>query len=68
MNERSPLYDNGLPRFKGAHLNGEMHGYWEFYRKDGTLMRSGTFDKGIQVGIWTTYDKQGHPYKETTFK
>jgi antitoxin component YwqK of YwqJK toxin-antitoxin module len=45
-----------------------MHGYWEFFRKDGTLMRSGTFNKGIQVGIWTTYDQQGHPYKETDFK
>jgi antitoxin component YwqK of YwqJK toxin-antitoxin module len=68
MNERSPLYDNGLPRFKGEYLDEEMHGYWEFYRKDGTLMRSGSFDHGIQVGVWTTYDQQGHPYKETTFK
>jgi antitoxin component YwqK of YwqJK toxin-antitoxin module len=68
MEQRSPLYDNGLPRYEGEHLNGEMHGYWEFFRKDGTLMRSGTFNKGIQVGIWTTYDQQGHPYKETDFK
>jgi len=68
MNERSPLYDNGLPRFKGEYLDEEMHGYWEFYRKDGTLMRSGSFERGKQVGIWTTYDQQGHPYKETKFK
>jgi antitoxin component YwqK of YwqJK toxin-antitoxin module len=68
MNERSPLYDNGLPRFKGEYLDEEMHGYWEFFRKDGTLMRSGTFERGTQVGIWTTYDQQGHPYKETKFK
>jgi antitoxin component YwqK of YwqJK toxin-antitoxin module len=68
MNERSPLYDNGLPRFKGEYLDEEMHGYWEFFRKDGTLMRSGTFERGAQVGIWTTYDQQGHPYKETKFK
>jgi antitoxin component YwqK of YwqJK toxin-antitoxin module len=68
MEERSPFYDNGIPRFKGEYLSGEMHGYWEFSRKDGTLMRSGTFNKGIQVGVWTTYDQQGHPYKETDFR
>jgi antitoxin component YwqK of YwqJK toxin-antitoxin module len=44
-----------------------MHGYWEFFRKDGTLMRSGSFDSGKQIGIWTTYDKSGHPHKETDF-
>jgi antitoxin component YwqK of YwqJK toxin-antitoxin module len=44
-----------------------MHGYWEFFRKDGTLMRSGSFDSGKQIGIWTTYDQSGHPYKETEF-
>jgi antitoxin component YwqK of YwqJK toxin-antitoxin module len=44
-----------------------MHGYWEFFRKDGTLMRSGSFDLGNQIGIWTTYDQAGHPYQETDF-
>jgi antitoxin component YwqK of YwqJK toxin-antitoxin module len=44
-----------------------MHGYWEFFRKDGTLMRSGSFDSGKQIGFWTTYDQSGHPYKETEF-
>ena len=67
MTTGSPLYDNGLPRFKGEYLNGKMHGYWEFFRKDGTLMRSGSFDSGKQIGTWTTYDQTGHPYKETEF-
>jgi len=44
-----------------------MHGYWEFFRKDGTLMRSGSFHSGKQIGIWTTYDQSGHPHKETDF-
>ena len=57
--ERSPIYENGLPRFKGEYLAGEMHGPWEFYRKDGSLMRSGAFDKGVQIGIWRTYDRTG---------
>jgi antitoxin component YwqK of YwqJK toxin-antitoxin module len=58
--DRSPFYENGLPRFKGEYLAGEMHGPWEFYRKDGTLMRSGAFDKGTQIGIWRTYDREGN--------
>ena len=62
------MYDNGLPRFKGEYLDGEMHGFWEFFRKDGTLMRSGSFERGVQVGTWITYDKLGEPYKETKFK
>jgi len=57
--ERSPFYENGLPRFKGDYLNGEMHGVWEFYRKDGSLMRSGEFNEGVQIGIWRTFDRLG---------
>lgn len=45
-----------------------MHAYWEFFRKNGGIMRSGTFDKGKQVGEWTTYDKQGHVSKVTQKK
>ena len=53
---------------KGQTLNGVLTGYWEWFRKDGTKMRSGTFDKGQQVGEWTTYDKQGRVYKVTTIE
>ena len=57
--ERSPFYENGLPRFKGEYLKAEMHGPWEFFRKDGSLMRSGEFNQGIQIGIWRTFDRAG---------
>jgi antitoxin component YwqK of YwqJK toxin-antitoxin module len=41
-------------------------GYWEWFRKDGTRMRSGTFDDGgNQTGEWTTYDRSGAVYKVT---
>jgi antitoxin component YwqK of YwqJK toxin-antitoxin module len=36
--------------------------------KDGTRMRSGTFENGQQVGQWTTYDQKGQVYKVTTMK
>ena len=53
---------------KGQILDGVLTGYWEWFRKDGTKMRSGTFDKGQQVGEWTTYDKHGRVYKVTNVK
>lgn len=33
-------------------------GYWEWFRKDGTKLRSGHFQDGEQVGEWITYDKK----------
>ena len=48
------LYDNGNLRYTGWLLDGEMHGEWSFYRKDGTLMRSGSFERGRQTGVWKT--------------
>jgi antitoxin component YwqK of YwqJK toxin-antitoxin module len=49
-------------------INGVMTGYWEWYRKDGTRMRSGYLENGEQVGQWTTYDKNGKVVKVTTMK
>ncbi|MFM6939191.1 MAG: toxin-antitoxin system YwqK family antitoxin [Rhodoluna sp.] len=68
MSTGSPLYDNGLPRFKGEYQDGLMHGYWEFYRKDGSLMRSGYFDRDQQVDAWKTFNRQGELVKETKFQ
>ncbi|WP_278234756.1 hypothetical protein [Isoptericola sp. AK164] len=50
----------------GQFLDGELHGYWEWYRTDGTRKRSGHFDRGRRVGEWTTYDRGGVVYKVTT--
>ena len=61
-------YENGNVKLMGAHLDGEMHGPWEFFRKDGSMMRSGELDRGRQVGTWRTYDRQGKVIKETEFK
>ena len=62
------LYDNGKVRLRGANLEGKMHGAWKFFRRDGTLMRSGSFDRGTQIGIWKTYDRTGKVVKETDFE
>jgi antitoxin component YwqK of YwqJK toxin-antitoxin module len=50
---------------KGKTINGIPDGYYEWYRVDGTLKRSGYFTKGKQTGSWTTYDSNGKPYKVT---
>jgi len=60
-------YDNGQVRFRGANLDGEMHGDWQFFRRDGSLMRAGAFDRGRQVGSWRTFDRDGRVVKESTF-
>ena len=52
----------------GQKLGGVAVGYWEWFRIDGTRLRSGTFENGQQVGEWTTYDKQGNVYKVTIMK
>ena len=60
-------YDTGAVRYRGFLLDGEMHGQWEFLRKDGSLMRAGDFERGRQVGLWRTFDRAGRVVKETVF-
>lgn len=60
-------YATGALQSAGWNLEGDMHGDWTFYRKDGSMMRSGSFDRGRQVGIWRTFDREGTLVKETDF-
>ena len=48
-------------------VDGVPDGYWEWFRKDGTKMRSGYFKNGKQTGEWITYDKNGAVFKITSF-
>jgi antitoxin component YwqK of YwqJK toxin-antitoxin module len=50
---------------KGKVIDDQPDGYWEWYRIDGTLKRSGYFEKGEPVGEWVTYDNKGEKYKTT---
>lgn len=58
-------YDNGNVRFQGSEVDGKPDGRWEFFRRDGSIMRSGNFKAGEQVGEWVTYDRQGNVKKVT---
>ena len=45
-----------------------MDGPWKWFRKDETLMRSGSFDRGRQCGEWVTYAQDGRIVKITRMK
>ena len=57
---------NGKTKWsKGKLKNNKPEGYWEWYRVDGTLKRSGNFKNGEPIGEWITYDSKGEVYKIT---
>jgi antitoxin component YwqK of YwqJK toxin-antitoxin module len=76
MSQRTPepkphiiYHKDGSIYAKGQMLAGKMDGYWEFFRKDGTILRSGSFDDHEQqIGTWTTYGNDGKPLKITQIK
>jgi antitoxin component YwqK of YwqJK toxin-antitoxin module len=61
-------HNDGSLWAKGKMSGKTMEGYWEWFRIDGTKMRSGSFEKGKQVGEWITYDKKGKAVKKTNFR
>ena len=61
-------HKNGSVWAKGQKLGEACVGFWEWFRLDGTKMRSGYFDNNEQVGEWTTFDKNGRVVKVTQFK
>ena len=60
-------YPNGRVKYEGSHLDGEMHGPWTFHRTDGSVMRTGAFDRGRQVGVWRTFDRARNVVTEKRF-
>ncbi len=65
-NEHVEHHRDGSVRARGPLKWGKPDGYWEWFRVDGTRLRSGFFSAGEQVGEWTTYDRAGAPYKVTS--
>jgi antitoxin component YwqK of YwqJK toxin-antitoxin module len=59
---------DGSVHAKGFTTDDVPDGYWEWFRLDGTKMRSGYFKDGEQIGTWTTYAKNGRVVKVTEFK
>jgi len=61
-------HNDGSLWARGSTVGNQPDGYFEWFRKDGTKMRSGYFRKGKQVGEWTTYDRKGRIVKVSTMK
>ena len=66
MKKHIVYHKDGTVWAKGNMVKGKCDGYWEWFRKDGTKMRSGHFKMEKQVGEWITYDKKGKVYKKTS--
>jgi antitoxin component YwqK of YwqJK toxin-antitoxin module len=66
--EHVQFHKDGSIWAKGQTVNDLPAGYWEWFRKDGTKLRSGYFEAGEQTGEWTTYDRKGRVYKVTRMK
>jgi len=64
---RMEYYGNGQRKAAGPMRDGQLHGKWQWFRQDGTLMRTGQFAHGEQVGTWTTFDRVGKPTKTTKY-
>lgn len=64
---RHDRFANGSVKASGFELDGKPHGHWEWFRLDGSLLRSGEFDLGQRVGLWRTWDNAGHVVTETSF-
>ena len=47
--KRTDLHKDGSLKAKGTTRDGALDGYWEWFRKDGTLLRSGHFEMGRQA-------------------
>jgi antitoxin component YwqK of YwqJK toxin-antitoxin module len=58
-------YADGTLKMRGSRLGGELHGAWKWYRTDGSVMRTGHFDRGKRVGVWRTFERSGRLVKET---
>jgi antitoxin component YwqK of YwqJK toxin-antitoxin module len=61
-------HNDGSLWAKGTTIDGKADGCFEWFRKDGTKMRSGYFRKGKPVGEWTTYDRKGKVVRVSRMK
>ena len=60
-------YTNGYVKYRGKMRGDLMHGSWQWFRNDGSIMRTGEFKNGEQVGLWQTWDREGVLVKETRY-
>lgn len=57
--ERIERHKDASTKARGYVINDVLPGYREWFRQDGSRMRSGYFQNGEWAGEWTTYDDGG---------
>lgn len=65
--EMREFYDNGHLKLSGRMSGDTMTGAWSWFRRDGSVMRTGSFRAGRQVGEWVTYDRAGAAHRVTRY-
>ena len=45
----------------------KMTGEWTWYRENGKLMQTGSFDNDTKTGVWTRYREDGTLMDKTVF-
>ena len=65
---REILHDGGPLRTRSPMKGAGMTGSWEWFRKDETRLRSGSFEDGQEVGAWATQDAQWAVRRVTQMK
>jgi len=63
--ERVDRFADGSVKARGPVRDGELEGYWGWFREDGTTLRSGHFARGEPTGEWTTRDSTGAVHEVT---
>ena len=66
--EHAVYHKDGSVWVRGKTAGGMPAGYWEWFRKDGTKLRSGHFENGEHAGEWITHDRQEVKCKVTNIK
>jgi len=59
------FHATGALESKGSQRGGRPHGDWSWWRKDGSLLRTGQYKAGAETGTWRTFDQNGQLVKET---
>ena len=58
-------FADGSVRARGPSVDGLLQGYREWWREDGTRLRSGHVERGEPVGEWIRYDRAGEVHTTT---
>ena len=58
----------GIKQYNAFNHDGEKHGYWEEFYKDGTLKRKGYYKNGLEDGPWNEFWFSGIRKEDVNYK